>query len=239
MQEEIYDKYTDTVFGDVNILTEEQFEKASAQFEDLYGEILPIDKDARILDIGSGTGHFLYYLKKKEYGNFLGIDISPQQVDYCKKNITEKVEIADCFEYLKEKKDTFDFVSAHDMLEHVQKDRVIPLLKDIFSALKKGGIFAARVPNMDNPLSLSSRYGDFTHEVGYTYKSLLQVLRSAGFDEIKVLPSGLVRIKSFPNLVRKMIIGILHGLLRFSYYVQDFTVPEYLDKNIVIMARKK
>lgn len=85
---EVYDKYADTVFKDVNILTDEQFKKASIKFEDLYGGILPGNRDSNILDIGCGAGHFLYYLKTKGYNNFLGIDISPQQVEYCKKDIT-------------------------------------------------------------------------------------------------------------------------------------------------------
>ena len=92
---------------------------------------------------------------------------------------------------------------------------------------------------MDNPFSLSSRYGDFTHEIGYTQKSLSQLLKSTGFGSIKVLPSGEIHIKSFRNLVRKIFVGILHGFIRFSYYIQDFTVPEYLDKNLVVIARKK
>ena len=147
--------------------------------------------------------------------------------------------MADCFEYLSEKKDIFDVIAAHDIIEHIPKKRVISLLKMVRDSLKKDGVFMIRVPNMDNPLSLSSRYGDFTHEVGYTQKSLSQVLKSAGFEDIKVIPSGTICVKSFRNMVHKVFVSMLHGFIRFAYYIQDFTVPKHLDKNLVIMARKK
>ena len=47
-------------------------------------------------------GHFLYFLKKMGYSNFIGIDISSQQVDFVREYITNNVILADGFDFLKE-----------------------------------------------------------------------------------------------------------------------------------------
>ncbi|MCR8454597.1 MAG: class I SAM-dependent methyltransferase [Crenarchaeota archaeon] len=65
-----------------------------------YGPFLPEDRDARILDIGCGMGHFLYFLKEEGYRNFLGVDISREQVNFVRKYITDKVVEADAFTFL-------------------------------------------------------------------------------------------------------------------------------------------
>ncbi len=44
-----------------------------------YRDVLPPRKDAEILDLGCGTGHFLYYLGWAGYTRAQGIDRSPEQ----------------------------------------------------------------------------------------------------------------------------------------------------------------
>jgi len=235
----IFDEYFSSSFKQVNILTKEQYEKASDNFELSYGKFLPKNKNATILDVGCGTGHFLYYLKNKGYKNFLGIDISPQQIEFCKKNISEKVKLANGLEFLKDKDKIYDVVAAHDLLEHIPKDKILFFVNVVHNSLKKKGIFIVRVPNMSNPFSLDTRYSDFTHEIGFTAKSLYQVLWSGGFRDIRILPPKIISVHSFRNFVRRILVNILHKFIRFLYYIQDFTVPQNLDKNLVIISRKK
>ena len=119
---ELFEEYFDSSFKKGNILTEKQYEKAACEFKRFYDGVMPQDKGAVILDIGCGAGHFLYYLKKEGFENFLGIDIS---------------------------------------------------------------------------------------------------------------------VRSVRNFLRKGLVRMLHSFIRFIYYIQDFTVPDNLDKNLVIVARKK
>ncbi|NQT32165.1 MAG: class I SAM-dependent methyltransferase [Candidatus Omnitrophica bacterium] len=234
----LFEDYFESSFKYGNILTQEQYEKASADFERRYGRFLPEDKDAAILDIGCGSGHFLYYLDKAGYRNFQGVDLSKEQVEYCRKNITEKVKLADGMEVLASG-EVYDVIVANDLMEHLPKNDVIPFLEKARAALSEEGVFIARVPNMSNPFSLESRYCDFTHEVGFTEKSLYQVLWVAGFRNIDVLGPAGTPVSSFRNLVRKCIVSVLHSTIKFFYYVQDFTVPRNLDKVLVAAARKK
>jgi 2-polyprenyl-3-methyl-5-hydroxy-6-metoxy-1,4-benzoquinol methylase len=228
--------YFDSSFGQVNVLTRQQYEKAASHFECLYKDILPEDRGAAILDVGCGCGHFLYYLTKQNYNAFLGIDISPQQIDHCKTAITDRVQVHDVFEFLKSNDDTYDVITAHDLVEHIPKERTLELLALVHQALKRGGTFIVRVPNMSNPLSLDSRYSDFSHEAGFTVKSLRQVLSVGGFRNVRILAPQQIEVHSFRNRGRKMLVKALHALIRLSYYIQDFTVPEHLDKNITAVC---
>jgi len=234
-----FDEYFESSFKHGNILTPEHYEKMAQAFDAFYGSILPQDKKTSFLDIGCGAGHFLYYLAKKGYGDFLGIDVSAQQIDYCKKNISGNVQCADAFKFLNEKVDSYDVITAHDVLEHIPKHKSVQFVQLIYSALKSKGTSIMRMPNMSNPFSLISRYNDFTHEIGFTEKSLYQLLWLGGFRNIEVLPAGKITVRTFRNGARKILLKVLHGFIKFSYYVQDFTVPENLDKNLVVVARKE
>ena len=83
----------------------------------------------------------------------------------------------------------FDFISALDVLEHVPKDRVLPLLDLIHGALRPGGRFLCQVPNLAafySPLF----YMDFSHETPFTATSLKQVLELTGFGNTRIIPMG-------------------------------------------------
>lgn len=48
-----------------------------------YLRYLPKDKNARILDLGCGMGHYIYALKKIGYSNVAGVDASESNVRFC------------------------------------------------------------------------------------------------------------------------------------------------------------
>jgi len=122
-------------------------------------------------------GHFLYFLNKMGYSNFIGIDISPQQVAFVRKYITNNVILADGFDFLKEairRREHFDIIVLNDVIEHIPKVKILELLKLILNTLKPGGKVFIKTGNMWNPFNLGIRYIDFTHETGFTEDSLYQ-----------------------------------------------------------------
>ena len=84
-RKKLFEDYFDSIFSHSNVFSKGEYENSFLQFDLNYGNFMPRQKEARILDVGCGTGHFLYYLAKKGYDNYLGIDLSPQQVDFCRK----------------------------------------------------------------------------------------------------------------------------------------------------------
>lgn len=233
-----FDEYMDSIFSLGVKLTPEEFERGAADYEAMYGRFLPASMDAAILDAGSGAGHFLYFLKKKGYSNFTGIDMSPQQVDFCKKNISEKVILADAFNYLGDKSGTFDLISLNDVLEHIPKDNVIPLLSLLRASLKVGGKLILKTPNLGNFFSVYTRYKDFTHEAGFTERSLRQVLWLAGFREMEVFGPEVLYAGGLKGGLQRTAVSFIRFLLQKSFWYQGYVAPEILTPLLAAAAVK-
>lgn len=155
------------------------------QFEYNYKKHLPADKNAYILDIGPGRGEMLTCLKNWGYNNYLGVDISPSVVKFCK-SLNLNCELAnDTVSWLSKNQDKFDAVTLFDVLEHIKKEETIKFLNSIKDSLKKGGVLIIQTPNLQAPEGYLHRYNDFTHEFGYIEHSLRQVLVTAGFNNVK------------------------------------------------------
>ena len=185
-------------------------------YEKLYSEYLPKDKNADILEIGCGFGWFLYYLDKKNYKNITGIDFDFHKLDIVKRFGIKKVEKADAFDFLRNKKKPYDLIILTCVLEHISRDKLHDFLTLIYKNLKKGGKIVVTVPNMEFPLNLRMRYIDFTHQSGFTVNSLLHVLYYANFNNLRlkeqfVLPEGKVKRKRYEESV-KFVKELYNGL---------------------------
>lgn len=236
-REKLFEEYFNSIYARSNTFAIEEYENTAMEFDCHYGNFLPADKSAPIIDIGCGTGHFLYYLKKKGYTNFLGIDISVGQVEFCRDNITQNVEIADAFEFLADKINAYSAISANDVIEHIPKEKVILFLKLIYQALVPNGVLLLKLPNMSNPFAVDLRYRDFTHECGFTEKSTYQVLYVAGFRDIRIYPSQ-TRWKSLKPHLRWILTSLVHAILKKLFWYQGFTAPEILSSRLIVIAKK-
>ncbi|MFO0725590.1 MAG: class I SAM-dependent methyltransferase [Myxococcota bacterium] len=150
-------------------------------------DLLPASRTARIIDVGCGAGVLLRFVKSKGYTNVVGWELSKDQVEACHRaGLTEVRKVDDTRLELLAAPKQFDMVLMTDVLEHVQKPEILPLLEAIRGSLAPGGIAVFRVPNLASFTGAYSRYHDFTHEVGFVEKSLAQVLKIAGFEQVQV-----------------------------------------------------
>jgi 2-polyprenyl-3-methyl-5-hydroxy-6-metoxy-1,4-benzoquinol methylase len=234
-----FDEYMDSIFASGVKLTPEEFEQGAGDIEAMYGRFMPAARDAAILDVGSGAGHFLYFLKKKGYSNFTGIDMSPQQVEFCKKNVSDKVVLADAFEYLRDKNEAFALISLNDVIEHIPKEKVVPLLSLLRSSLKPGGQLVLKTPNLGNFFSVYGRYKDFTHETGFTERSLKQVLWLAGFREITIFGPEAPPPGNFKGKVQRQVERGIRFVLGKLYWYQGYVAPEIMTPLLAAAAVKR
>ncbi len=238
MDEHIFDNYLEVGFKDWNDLSDAGIEKTVKYYKAFFRDILPTDKNANIVDLGCGNGQFLKFLKEDGYKNYYGIDISGQQVDFCKEKITDRVRVADAFEFLSDKKNTFDAIVINDVLEHIPKEKLMLLLGLVRNALKNNGTFMAKVPNMSNPFGLVSRYIDITHEIGFTEFSMIECLGIAGFKDIKIKGVSYPVI-SLKTAVAKMFEIFLHFTIRILLRIQGYIGPKFLHAVIIGVGTKK
>ena len=203
-----------------------------------YLKFLPLNKTARILDIGSGLGHFLAYVISNNYNNFLGVDISKEQIDHCRKHVTKKVQLIDSISaFLKENKNSFDFILMNDVIEHIERDKILDTLSLILASLNKNGVVVIRTVNLKNRWGMAVRYMDFTHTTGFTQESIRQVMLTAGFKNILLVSEihPIHNIKSFIRISMKKLFEFVYRL----EYIASFGALNPMLSNMLIAVGKK
>ncbi len=100
----------------------------------------------RILDIGSGTGEFLNYMKKKQY-EVMGIEPEQKARDFAIDNYGLDIKDGSFITKLPDKK--FDLISMWHVLEHVYD--INSRLKQIYELLYKDGFLINALPMIDSP----------------------------------------------------------------------------------------
>lgn len=197
--------------------------------------LLPADLNAKILEIGTGHGHFLKFIAHKGYRRIFGIDICEPMLREVQKRLApypEQLEVADARNYLPRHPRFFDCIVMLDVIEHFPLAEARQLLQAAAAALLPGGRLILRTPNMANLLGGYSLYMDLTHCHGYTEWSLIHLLEQSS------LPEAQLHIPQFSSpryRWKAMLNATLHHWL---YRLNDRAEPKWFGKNIVIFADK-
>ena len=192
-QKDIYENYITTQFESTHDLAniKKEYKKFSVFIRHNFIKHFNGDKSNKIVDIGCGLGHMLAALKDLGYENSIGIDLSGECVQFCK-NQGFSAEQSDALNFLEKQDSAFDVIIMNDIIEHFEKNQIIPVIRACQKALSKDGVLIIKTFNASNPfLGPDARYYDFTHTIGFTQTSLRQVIISGGFqsEQIKVVPS--------------------------------------------------
>ena len=121
-----------------------------------YKSILPFCLNKRVYDYGCGIGHGTYFLSKFAQ-NVKGYDISYEAIDEAKKAFPE---IPFSYIFFPEELVNFDILTIVEIIEHIEKEDVHNLLKNISQNIQT---VVATTPNGDlfsyHPQSVSERRG--------------------------------------------------------------------------------
>ena len=98
---------------------------------------LPGDLDSTFLDIGCGSGQFLYFLKKKGYKNARGIDLDGKQIEIAQA-LELEAEQASIFDFLVRSERQFDAIAMLDIIEHFTREELFPLMEAVVRAAAPG-----------------------------------------------------------------------------------------------------
>lgn len=142
-----------------------------------------ITKESSILDVGCGTGHYLYKLKNYGFTNLLGVDPYLHETINYKNGLTvRKAELS-------EVKGLWDVIMLHHSLEHMSEQS--ETLKNIASLLKDNGICLIRIPTVssepwekykENWVHLDPPRHFFLH----SHKSLRMIAEQAGLSIVSI-----------------------------------------------------
>jgi len=166
-------------------------------------------KGRKLLDVGSGPGHFLAAGKKRGW-HVLGVEPSPMAAAYS--NHRGLKTVTDFFTKQSAKTlGTFDVVHAALVLEHVPDPAAF--IADMSMGVRKGGLIAIFCPNDYNPLqqAVRTKFGLKPwwvvprHHVNYfTPESMSGLLTQSGFEVLDTL--GTYPLETF-LLSGKMYVG--------------------------------
>jgi len=146
---------------------------------------LPQDKKAKCLDLGCGSGLLLETLCDAGYSDVRGVDLGGQAINVARKRGHQVVQ-ADLRDFLRGANDSFDLITAFDVIEHFDKDELIEVLALVHDRLSPGGRFILQTPNALSPWAASYRYQDLTHELIFGPHCITSVLQLMGFHDVRI-----------------------------------------------------
>ena len=212
-------------------------QEAALIAEEEYLTVLPKDKNARILDIGFGTGWFIAACIRMGYTNIYAADFFAQEklkkiVDSCDA-IKEVFDIEENIgDFLAKTNQKFDYIHMSHVIEHIPKYSLLYIVDAVYKSLYKDGVLLLRTPNMEGPAANSSLFVTLTHEYGFSDSNLYSLLHIGGFDEIcfhnlnksKTLKQFIGKSIRQPFLYYMKIRNRLFGVNHFGNYGSELTV---------------
>lgn len=108
--------------------------------------LLPEQSALRVLDAGCGTGGMMTFLAR--YGTVVGIDASPEAIEFCRKRDVRHLAQASVT-HLPFEDSTFDLVVSFDVLYHQAVKDDHQALNEFHRVLKPNGHVLLRLPAFD------------------------------------------------------------------------------------------
>ncbi len=179
--------------------------ESSSKFYPFTASLLPKKENARVLDLGCGTGLELgYYFELNPSAKITGIDLSEEMLRVLGEKFADKNLTIIFGSYFDVPFDvnTYDSVVSVESLHHFTKDEKIPLYKKVYASLVLGGVFVltdyfAESGEQERffrqELSRLKAEQDISDSEFYHYDTPLTVeheceaLHDAGFEMIEIL----------------------------------------------------
>jgi len=165
--------------------SEEAFDAAETYIDQLNDVLSTLTPNSKILEIGSGSGEFLYNLKKIGFTNLTGIEPSISAINSAhpdiKSHLKQGIFQANAFH-----ESDYDLVCCFMTMEHVYDPREIS--ESVNKLLKKGGSFVIVIHNyrslVNKILGKKSPIIDIEHMQLFSNKSIRSLLNKTNYQNI-------------------------------------------------------
>jgi len=155
------------------------------EYNNILKEIIKYKANGHLLDVGCGTGEFLYHAKQLHF-QVTGIEINEIAADKARGFFGFKV-LAEKFEDIDFPSECFNIVTFLQVLEHLYNP--LAALREAHRIIKPSGVVAIGVPNIDSFIIkvLQQRHRHFAgkeHINYFTPHTLSAMVKRAGFRKI-------------------------------------------------------
>ena len=168
----------------------------------LIERVVKPPKQARILELGAGTGHNLAMLSR--FGQVEASELDPIARDLASERLGRPVLGAALPDLSMFPEGTYDMIALLDVLEHVVDDK--GSLAAIFTRLKPGAALLLTVPA--NPWMWSAHDTAHHHHRRYRKREIAVLAREAGYEIELLSPFNSLL---FPPIAAARLIGRLRG----------------------------
>jgi 2-polyprenyl-3-methyl-5-hydroxy-6-metoxy-1,4-benzoquinol methylase len=152
--------------------------RAALQF---VHDFRPRGRPLRVLDAGCGTGALMTRLAEEAGAEVYGLDLAREALAFTRSRGQPRLVQAD-LTALPFADDSFDVVTALDVVEHVERDEAA--LREIRRVLRPEGVLLMSVPAY--PFLWSSHDAALHHKRRYTAGSLAPRIKAAGLAAVKM-----------------------------------------------------
>jgi cyclopropane fatty-acyl-phospholipid synthase-like methyltransferase len=207
----------------------------------LIREHFPPNREAKILDLGCGSGTLLHFLLQAGYRELSGVDVSSDQVAAARELSIEGVREGDIGEILyRIDNESLDVVVTFDVIEHMTKPELLEFADEVYRILRKAGRWIIHAPNAASPFGSRVRYADWTHEQAFTKESLEQLLKAVGFEEVHCYEDHPI-VHGMKSAIRWLIWKVVRGVLRVYWMAETGDIGQdcIFSQNLLAVATKK
>jgi len=232
---QFYKKYVST--KQINHIT--HYNKESPYYDHIINEHLHgLPKTAFIVDLGCGYGELLAKLKERGFSIVRGVDISNELIEIAHSLGTPEALLMGVEEYLTTLEDaSVNAIIAKDIFEHLQLDELNRILSLCHQKLINGGFLIGHVPNGEGIFGMKIYFGDVTHRLAFTKKSLHQLMSFNGYTNI-VCSEDICFGKGLKAKLRFIAWKVLTIPKRVLHWIESGAYIILLSQNITFKAKK-
>ncbi len=223
-------------FNDLTKLKDKLDKEVNLDIYPTYKEFFPKNnKELKILELGSGFGRFPFFCQRLGYKNFVGVDLSREGIEICRKLFPEFTFVEKDFnDYFSSSSEKFDIIFLAHVLEHVNKAGIPVFLENIKQRLNEGGVAIITVPNASAYFGATAgRYIDYTHEIAFTAESLEEILLVKGF---KIVKSKNIEINV--ALYKKIIHSLVKSIFEMFIQIMGYKRERIYTQAFLTVAKK-
>ncbi len=204
----------------------------------LYGRHLAsVNRQSPVIEIGTGAGHFLAYLRRKGFARLSGVDLSEELVAQAQAQGLAVTQ-GDGIRYLADQPEaSCGAVVAIDVVEHLTKPELLAFFKESLRALQPGGVLLLQTVNGQGLFPGQIAYGDLTHETILNPDSLGRTLTTIGFTNLSFHESGPIGLRAVDRL-RRLAWRIIKRLLNFLRWIEARKQQDIWTENMICCAHK-